>query len=129
MITCLLTELDGLLSKKSGDGVFLLATTSRKELLDPAILRPGRIGIHLQMPDFDEDGRRTFLRGKMGKMPIQINDEEVEEIVTLVAGLTPADLEGILREAALYALRVGATTVKMDSIKGAIARRGNWGLA
>jgi transitional endoplasmic reticulum ATPase len=105
LITCLLTELDGLQSKKEGDGVFILAATSRKEAIDTAILRPGRIGVHFEMPPFDNEMRLALIEEKIKMMPIDLDSNQIEWIVEKTAGLLPADFDGLFREAALATLR------------------------
>lgn len=105
LITCLLTELDGLNSKSGGDGIFILATTNRLKVIDPAILRPGRIGIHLPMQEFTFELRKEFILQTMQKMPLQIDNDQLCELSEKTNGMSAADLDALFREAALSRLR------------------------
>ncbi|PJF16887.1 hypothetical protein PSACC_03307 [Paramicrosporidium saccamoebae] len=120
--TLLLTELDGLHTKKQGDGVFILTATSHIDAIDPAILRPGRIGVHVEMPVFGDTQRLEFIRERMRVMPIDLCDEQIKWIVDNTAGLMVSELDGIFREAALSTLRnnLEAAKIEFDSIKSFI---------
>ena len=97
----LLVSLDGF---KNTTGVFLVGATNRADLLDPALLRPGRIDkrVYIGMPD--ETTRRAILdihsQGKPADQSVEIND-----LVELTAGLSGAQIENLLNEALLFALR------------------------
>ena len=102
----LLISLDGF---KNTTGVFLVGATNRADLLDPALLRPGRIDkrVYIGMPD--EITRRAILNihseGKPADMSVKIDD-----LVELTAGLSGAQIENLLNEALLFALRENRET-------------------
>jgi transitional endoplasmic reticulum ATPase len=97
----LLTEMDGVEGRK---GVIILAATNRPELVDPALLRPGRfdLTIELQLPDETERAGifTVHLRGR----PVA-PEVTIEELASLTAGRSGADIEAVCRRAALLALR------------------------
>ncbi len=97
----LLTEMDGVEGRK---GVIILAATNRPELIDPALLRPGRfdLTVELQLPDETERAGifAVHLRGRPVAPEITI-----EELASLTSGRSGADIEAICRRAALLALR------------------------
>jgi ATP-dependent metalloprotease FtsH len=97
-----LTNLDGF-SKNIEENVFIIAATNHKENIDDAILRSGRIELHLEVPPLDREGREFFLK-KILKKPSQ-KGIDLEKLVSYTAGLTGADLEKIGNESALYAIR------------------------
>lgn len=103
LITCLLTELDGLRSRQSGDGVFILAATAYPESIDVAVLRPGRIGVNFAMPSFNADMRRSFLEET--PVPLKLTIEQMEELTQFTEGFSAADMDSLLREAALMTIR------------------------
>eukprot|EP00742_Colponemidia_sp_Colp-10_P009440 GILJ01010294.1.p1 GENE.GILJ01010294.1~~GILJ01010294.1.p1 ORF type:complete len:853 (+),score=106.64 GILJ01010294.1:345-2561(+) len=116
ILSTLLVEMDGLLSgqlsSNSSDSVYfsspiLLAATSRRELLDPAILRPGRLDEHIALSLPDEAARTSILNKKLSRMCIQEGDTEViiKETVAVTSTCTGADLENLCREAAMICLR------------------------
>eukprot|EP00743_Colponemidia_sp_Colp-15_P010576 GILK01011666.1.p1 GENE.GILK01011666.1~~GILK01011666.1.p1 ORF type:complete len:867 (+),score=112.71 GILK01011666.1:45-2645(+) len=116
ILSTLLVEMDGLLSgqlsSNSGDSMYfsspiLLAATSRRELLDPAILRPGRLDEHIALSLPDEAARTSILNKKLSRMCIQEGDREVivKETVQATSNCTGADLENLCREAAMICLR------------------------
>jgi transitional endoplasmic reticulum ATPase len=101
VIAQLLTEMDGI---EGREGVIVLAATNRPELIDPALLRPGRFDLVVELPYPDEEERRAIFA-------VHLRDKAVAPEVTVVelASLTPgrsgADIEAICRRAALLALR------------------------
>ncbi|KAL9644070.1 hypothetical protein ABK040_005537 [Willaertia magna] len=117
MLSTLLIEMDGINTTRvnnkhkenNNEGinnmVFVLAATNRIELIDSAILRPGRIDkqIYISLPD--EDSRKDILRKKLKDMPILNLEECLEEIVKRTDGCSSADLDNICREAAILCLR------------------------
>ena len=124
LIVCLLTEMDGLLTRREGDGVFILATTSHPELIDKAVLRPGRIGTHLAMPSVDADLRRAFLQMKLGTVPLTLTDDQVARLSVLTDGISAAELDNLFREAALTTLRndIAAREISPETIFDQIGR-------
>ncbi len=111
----LLVEMDGF---ESNDGVILLAATNRPDVLDPALLRPGRFDrqIVVDMPDLV--GREAILKVHMKKVKI---DESVsaQKIAAGTPGMAGADLANLVNEAALLAARKNHDTVTMDDFEDA----------
>lgn len=105
VVAALLTEIDGLSDR--GD-VFVIGATNRRDLVDPALLRPGRFEVHLLLDLPEPDARRAFF--DVSDMPFS-DDVEVDELVDATEGRSFADLSGILREAALTALRRDPTAI------------------
>ncbi|WP_456431125.1 AAA family ATPase, partial [Nitratifractor sp.] len=98
----LLTEMDGF---ESGSGVIVMAATNRIEMLDPALLRPGRFDrrIHISLPD--ERERRAILELYLRKKPHAL---DLDRLAHLTVGFSPAALSTLVNEAALHALRRGS---------------------
>jgi cell division protease FtsH len=111
----LLVEMDGF---ESNDGVILLAATNRPDVLDPALLRPGRFDrqIVVDMPDLV--GREAILKVHMKKIRL---DESVsaKQIASGTPGMAGADLENLVNEAALLAARKNHDSVTMDDFEDA----------
>lgn len=109
----LLVEMDGF---TSNEGVIVMAATNRPDILDPALLRPGRFDrqVYLGYPDIK--GREAILRLHAKNKPC---DETIDfsVIAKQTAGLTGADLENLLNESALLAARRGKKAVGMDEIQ------------
>jgi transitional endoplasmic reticulum ATPase len=101
VVSQLLTELDGIEELK---GVVVLAATNRIDRLDPALLRPGRLEYHVEIPTPDAAARRAILAVQTRRMPLG-SDVAIEELVKDTEGLVGADLERICRQAALFAIR------------------------
>ena len=101
VVAQLLTELDGIEDLK---GVVVLAATNRIDRLDPALLRPGRLEFHVELPTPDAAARRAILQVHLKRMPLG-KDVKIEALVQGTEGLVGADLEGLCRQAALFAIR------------------------
>lgn len=101
VVAQLLTELDGIEDLK---GVVVLAATNRLDRLDPALLRPGRLEFHIELPTPDAAARRAILQVHMKRMPLG-KDVKIEALVQSTEGFFGADLEGLCRQAALFAIR------------------------
>ena len=114
-LNALLVEMDGF---EANEGVLLLAATNRPDVLDPALLRPGRFDRQVVVDLPDVKGREGILRVHAKKLPL---DEDVE--LSLVArgtpGLSGADLSNICNEAALFAARRGVDRVAMEDFEQA----------
>jgi cell division protease FtsH len=114
----ILIELDGFESK---EGVILIAATNRPDVLDPALLRPGRFDRHVNVPHPDKRGREAIL-----KVHVQGVKLSAEADMSLIAQRTPgfvgADLANIVNEAALLAARRNKKSVGMDELKEAVDR-------
>jgi transitional endoplasmic reticulum ATPase len=96
-----LTELDGLEIKRD---IVVIAATNRPDILDPALLRPGRIDRILLVPPPDETGREEILRVFTQPMPLA-NNIDIKELSKDLKGFSGADIETLCREAAMIALR------------------------
>ena len=97
----LLVEMDGF---ESNDGVILIAATNRPDVLDPALLRPGRFDRHVVVPRPDIRGREGILQVHIRKVPLS-TDVDVSVLARSTPGFTGADLENLVNEAALLAAR------------------------
>jgi len=112
----LLVEMDGF---ESNEGVILLAATNRPDVLDPALLRPGRFDrqIVVDMPDLV--GREAILKVHMKKLPFVDDSVTVQKIAAGTPGMAGADLENLVNEAALLAARKNHDAVTMDDFEDA----------
>jgi transitional endoplasmic reticulum ATPase len=97
----LLTEMDGLEGLKE---VILLAATNRPDMLDPALLRPGRFGRHIEIPLPDKTARTEILKIHLREKPLD-SDVNKEKIAERLEGYTGADIQGICEEATLLTIR------------------------
>ena len=100
MVNQLLTELDGIEELK---GVVFIAATNRPDLIDPALLRPGRIDKILAVPAPDLEARKSILKIHSIGVPLS-KEVSLSELAEKTEGYSGADLEGLIREAALIAL-------------------------
>jgi len=100
----LLAEMDGIEDLNS---VVVVGATNRPDLLDPAVLRPGRFDRLIYVPPPDEKARLQILKIYTAKMPLA-DDVSLEEIASMTEGYSGADLESLCREAALSTIRRGA---------------------
>ena len=101
----LLTELDGF---EGRPGVLFLAATNRIDVLDPALLRPGRLSRKVVVPLPDEAGRREILRVHMRGVPTSDDEEDAETVTRLAkvtGGFSGAELANVVNEASLLATR------------------------
>ncbi|MBL0213133.1 MAG: ATP-dependent zinc metalloprotease FtsH [Myxococcales bacterium] len=110
----LLVEMDGF---ESNDGVIIIAATNRPDVLDPALLRPGRFDRRIVVPRPDLRGRMGILAVHTRKVPIQGVDLEV--IARSTPGFSGADLEFLVNEAALIAARRDKDKVEMEDFEDA----------
>lgn len=101
MVNQLLTELDGVEALKD---VVFMAATNRPDLIDPALLRPGRIDKLVQVPAPDEKARLAILKVHSANVPLD-SSVELEDLAKKTLGFSGADLEGLIQEAALEALQ------------------------
>ena len=111
----LLVEMDGF---KSTEGVILIAATNRPDVLDPALLRPGRFDRQIVVPNPDLGGREKILRVHMRKVPLG-PDVEPRAIARGTPGFSGADLANLVNEAALLAARRGKRVVTMSELEEA----------
>ncbi|MEM5371428.1 ATP-dependent zinc metalloprotease FtsH [Paraburkholderia azotifigens] len=114
----LLSELDGF---DPAVGVVLLAATNRPEILDPALLRPGRFDRQILVDRPDRKGRVDILMVHVKKIKLSA-EVSVDQIASLTPGFSGADLANLVNEAALLATRRNAKAVVMDDFTHAIER-------
>ena len=108
----LLVEMDGF---EGGEGVIVIAATNRPDVLDPALLRPGRFDRQVVVPLPDIRGREAILKVHMRKVPLG-DDVNAKVIARGTPGFSGADLANLVNEAALYAARDNAKLVQMDHL-------------
>ena len=106
----LLVEMDGF---EGGEGVIVIAATNRPDVLDPALLRPGRFDRQVVVPLPDIRGREAILKVHMRKVPVSEN-VNAKVIARGTPGFSGADLANLVNEAALFAARDNAREVTMD---------------
>ncbi|MGI9434362.1 MAG: ATP-dependent metallopeptidase FtsH/Yme1/Tma family protein, partial [Geminicoccaceae bacterium] len=114
----LLVELDGF---DPSQGIILLAATNRPEILDPALLRPGRFDRQILVDRPDKYGRVQILEVHVKKIKLD-STVKLEELAALTPGFTGADLANLVNEAALLATRRKGEIVKMDDFNRAFER-------
>jgi cell division protease FtsH len=114
----LLVEMDGF---GANEGIIMIAATNRPDILDPAILRPGRFDrqVHIGIPDIN--GRQAILKVHAKNKPLE-EDVDLEIIARRTPGFTPADLENLLNEAALLAARNDLEKIPMEVIEESITK-------
>ena len=111
----LLVEMDGF---EGNEGVIVIAATNRPDVLDPALLRPGRFDRQVVVPLPDVRGREQILRVHMKKVPIA-DDVKPSVIARGTPGFSGADLANLVNEAALFAARANRRLVSMDEFEKA----------
>jgi cell division protease FtsH len=114
----LLVEMDGF---SDNEGVIIIAATNRPDILDPALLRPGRFDrqIMVGVPDVRE--REQILKVHARNKPIA-EDVDYAKLAQSTPGFTPADLENVMNEAALLSARKSDRIIRMESIKDSIIK-------
>ena len=111
----LLVEMDGF---EGTEGVIVIAATNRPDVLDPALLRPGRFDRQVVVPLPDVRGREQILKVHMRKLPLA-EDVKPQIIARGTPGFSGADLANLVNEAALFAARANRRTVTMDEFERA----------
>ncbi len=111
----LLVEMDGF---EANEGVIILAATNRRDVLDPALLRPGRFDRQVTVPNPDIKGREKILGVHARKVPLG-PDADMRIIARGTPGFSGADLANLVNEAALMAARVGRRFVTMEDFENA----------
>src|SRR5689334_2780865 len=111
----LLVEMDGF---EANEGVILIAATNRPDVLDPALLRPGRFDRQVVVPNPDIVGREKILKVHMRKVPLA-SDVDPRTIARGTPGFSGADLANLVNEAALMAARKGKRSVSMAEFEQA----------
>ncbi|RMH79302.1 MAG: ATP-dependent metallopeptidase FtsH/Yme1/Tma family protein [Acidobacteria bacterium] len=114
----LLVEMDGF---DTSEGIIVIAATNRPDILDPALLRPGRFDRQIYIPRPDVKGRYEILKVHAKDKKLAEN-VDLEIVARATPGFTGADLENVLNEAALLAARRGKNAIEMEDIEEAIDR-------
>ena len=114
----LLVEMDGF---GSNTGVIVIAATNRPDVLDPALLRPGRFDRQITVNRPDAQGREDILKVHSKNKPLA-PDVDLHEIAKLTIGFTGADLENLMNEAALLAVRNGRKAIVLQDVMDASSR-------
>jgi cell division protease FtsH len=112
----ILTEMDGFTGT---EGVVVLAATNRPEILDPALLRPGRFDRRVAVNAPDQAGRAQILRVHTRSVPLD-SDVDLDLVASLTIGMVGADLRNLVNEAALLAAKEGRSTVAAIDLSAAI---------
>ena len=116
----LLVEMDGF---SENTGIIVMAATNRVDILDPAILRPGRFDRKVRVSRPDVRGREEILKVHSRKKPLS-EDVDLEQIARTTAGFTGADLENLMNEAAIGAAGKNSAYVTMEDVKKAFVKVG-----
>ncbi len=116
----LLVEMDGF---GVNEGIIVLAATNRVDILDPAILRPGRFDRKISVGSPDVGGREDILKIHAKNKPLA-EDVDLKQIAQTTAGFTGADLENLLNEAAIIAAKRNRGFIKQEDIKKAFIKVG-----
>ncbi|MGI9391864.1 MAG: ATP-dependent zinc metalloprotease FtsH [Boseongicola sp.] len=111
----LLVEMDGF---EANEGIIIVAATNRPDVLDPALLRPGRFDRQVQVPNPDIKGREKILGVHARKVPLG-PDVDLRIIARGTPGFSGADLANLVNEAALMAARIGRRFVTMEDFENA----------
>ncbi|MDQ7032408.1 MAG: ATP-dependent zinc metalloprotease FtsH [Desulfonauticus sp.] len=111
----LLVEMDGF---EVNEGVILIAATNRPDVLDPALLRPGRFDRQVVVPNPDLNGRKKILQVHARRIPLA-DDVDLEVIARGTPGFSGADLENLVNEAALHAAKLNKDKVDMTDFEEA----------
>ena len=111
----LLVEMDGF---GENEGVIMMAATNRPDILDPALLRPGRFDRQIVVDVPDVKGREAILKVHSAKKPLA-NDVDLEEIAKATAGYSGADLENLMNESAIFAARRNHLEITRKDIEDA----------
>ncbi|MDQ2055053.1 CDC48 family AAA ATPase [Halobellus sp. H-GB7] len=112
VVSQLLTELDGL---ESLEDVVVVATTNRPDLIDSALLRPGRLDRHVHVPVPDEDARRAIFEVHSEHKPLA-DDVDLDELAARTDGYVGADIEAVCREASMAASREFINSVSREEV-------------
>ncbi|MFM7088754.1 MAG: ATP-dependent metallopeptidase FtsH/Yme1/Tma family protein [Candidatus Paceibacterota bacterium] len=115
-LNALLNELDGF----SKSNIILLAATNRVDILDPAILRPGRLDRKIQVPNPDRRGREKILKVHTKDKPLA-KDVDIQSIAKRTAGMSGAELAQVANEAAIEAARNNLKTISASCFSSAVA--------
>jgi len=107
-----LAQMDGF-SNKIDENIFIIAATNYKENIDPAIIRAGRIEIHIPIDDLDKDAREYFINKILKEKPTT-GDFDMKKLLIYTAGLTGAELELISKESSFHCIRENIPAINQD---------------
>ncbi|MDE6619623.1 MAG: ATP-dependent zinc metalloprotease FtsH [Lachnospiraceae bacterium] len=116
----MLVEMDGF---GTNEGIIVMAATNRVDILDPAILRPGRFDRKITVAPPDVGGREEILNVHAKNKPLS-EDVNLKQVAQTTAGFTGADLENLLNESAIRAAKENRAFIKQDDIKKAFIKVG-----
>jgi ATP-dependent Zn protease len=111
-INKLLSEMDGF-SGNDGDHIFVIAATNYKDNIDPAIIRPGRIEIHIEINNLDKDARQYFIDKVVKDKPTE-GTFDMKKLLMYTTGFTGAQLELVGKEASYHCMRQGLSAITQD---------------
>ncbi|MCF8010099.1 MAG: ATP-dependent zinc metalloprotease FtsH [Clostridiales bacterium] len=114
----LLVEMDGF---ASNEGIIIIAATNRPDILDPALLRPGRFDREITVAVPDIVGRKEILKVHMKDKPLE-DDVDVDVLARRTPGFTGADLENLVNESALLAARYSCKKIRQEDLEASIER-------
>ena len=114
----LLVEMDGF---GINQGIIIMAATNRPDILDPALLRPGRFDRQVVVGRPDVKGREAIFRVHSRKKPLA-DDVDLAVLAKFTAGFTPADIENVMNEAAILTARKRENQISMETIEEAITK-------
>ncbi|MEE9376819.1 MAG: AAA family ATPase [Candidatus Lokiarchaeia archaeon] len=112
VVAQLLTEMDGLEELKA---VVLIAATNRPDLLDPAILRSGRFGKHIEIPLPDKSSRKQIFEIHLNERPVH-HDVNTDLLAEKLEGYSGADIKAVCEEATILAIRKGVFQIDIDTL-------------
>lgn len=115
----LLVEMDGF---GTNSGIIIIAATNRPDILDPALLRPGRFDRQVVVNYPDQKGREEILKVHAKNKPLDEESVSLEKIARRTYGFTGADLENLLNEAAILTARAGKQKITMDELNEAMLK-------
>lgn len=116
----MLVEMDGF---GTNEGIIVMAATNRVDILDPAILRPGRFDRKITVSPPDVGGREEILNVHARNKPLS-EDVDLKQVAQTTAGFTGADLENLLNESAIQAAKENRVFIKQDDIKKSFIKVG-----
>jgi cell division protease FtsH len=114
----LLVEMDGF---ETTSGIVVIAATNRPDILDPALMRPGRFDRHITVERPDAEGRERILKIHASKKPMSA-DVDLNRIAARTPGFTGADLASVVNESALLTIRRKGSTITMKEFEEAVVR-------
>lgn len=114
----ILTEMDGF---SGGEGVIVLAATNRPDVLDPALLRPGRFDRTITVHAPDQAGRLAILKVHARKVKL-VHEADLEHVSRITPGMTGAELANLINEAALLAVRRGQEQIRFEDLTDALEK-------